>query len=89
MAYIEVNYEIIAALQSRGFTSCEMVVLDSKDHPSQAIVAIIPGNVKEFELGMIPLTKKEISDYIDQPSPMAKYVIDESYLDNTSAPKVQ
>ncbi|WP_139377369.1 hypothetical protein [Daejeonella lutea] len=59
------------------------------DEPTEARVELVPGKVQNLTIGMISLEDRDIYQYIDEPSPMAKYVIDESYLVNVTVPKLQ
>ncbi len=52
------------------------------DNPYQALVELIPGNQQGFESNTISIDSKEAGYYIDADSPMAKYVVDEKYLND-------
>ncbi len=77
--YSEVSQETISQLKGEGYTSVELVLLDL-GNPYQATIEIIPGKRKGFEMNSISLDSNEIGHYFDDPSPMAKYVIDQDYL---------
>ena len=77
--YTEVNLEIIEALKERDYKSVRFI-LQSSDNKTLAIVEVIPGREDCIQFDQIPLNSAEILDYFDQPTPMAKYVIDQKHL---------
>lgn len=77
--YTEVDFEMIRRLQAKGFTSIRFELLDT-GNPIKATVEIIPGKSNEIQLDTIALNSREIPDYFEKPSPMARYIIDSIYL---------
>lgn len=74
-SYVEVNPEIIESLKARGFTSVQMVLVET-GNPYRATVEMIPGNYESFQSDVIWLDSKEIEYYLDGNSVMTRYVID-------------
>ncbi len=75
----EVTLETMQALKSRGFTRIRFKLKDF-GNSSQAIVEVIPGKGESFSLDTISLNSREILDYFEEPSPMARYIINRNYL---------
>lgn len=76
--YAEVNQQTIHQLKAQGFSSVQFVLLDRGD-PYQATIE--PLMSEEAEIDTLSLFSGEISDYMDGSSNMARYIIDQKYVD--------
>ena len=79
--YTEVTAGTVLHLKQQGYTTFRVILRDT-DNPYQALVELIPGNQQGFEGTTISIDSKEAAYYIDANSPMAKYVVDEKYLND-------
>ncbi len=79
--YTEVTAGKVLRLKQQGYTTFRVILRDT-DNPYKALVELIPGNQQGFEGTTISIDSKEAEYYIDAESPMAKYVVDEKYLND-------
>ncbi len=77
--YKNVTLDTIRDLRAKGFTHIRLELTDS-GNPLLAVVEVIPGKDMGFDPDVIPLNSPEILDYFEEPSPMARYIIDQCYL---------
>lgn len=77
--YKEVDLEMIELLKAKGYGTIQLVLQPPTDR-YRATVEVIPEMGKEFALDKIQLNSSEILHYFDGPSPMARYIIDQTYL---------
>jgi len=81
-SYTEVDLDIIALLRAKGFKSIELV-LQPSNGTMQATVEVVPQKEHNLRLEQISLTSSELMHYFEGRSPMAKYVIDQDYLNRS------